>query len=367
MSREEHGQVLPGTPAADGYRMPAEFGPHERCWMLWPERPDNWREGAAPAQAAFAAVARAIGRFEPVAMGVSPAHLSGAQAQLAGSGVRLTILPHDDSWMRDVGPTVVVREAAPARGIHWHFNAWGGLYRPYAQDEAVAATVLEHEGLERYRAPVVLEGGAIHVDGEGTALVTEECLLNPNRNPAMTRERMEAVLRDYLGVSVIVWIARGVFEDETSGHIDNLACFVAPGQVVLHCPQERSDPQYEISMQAWETLAAARDAAGRRLTVTALPAPPPLHMSAGEAHGLAASGASKTRHAGDRLAASYVNFYFANGGIVMPLLDPATDAVAAERLKRLCPDREVLGVPAREILLGGGGIHCITQQLPRAR
>lgn len=366
MRRDEYGAVLPGTPAADGYRMPAEFEPHEQCLMLWPERADNWRERAAPARAAFAAVAAAIRRFEAVSMGVSPEQLPQARAQLARSGVSVHALPHDDSWMRDVGPTFVARDGQPLRGVHWRFNAWGGLYRPYDRDQAVGALVLERDERQRYRAPVVLEGGAIHVDGQGTALVTEDCVLNANRNPGMTRERMEGVLRDYLGVRHVIWLVRGVFEDETGGHIDNLACFVAPGKAVLHWTDDRSDPQYAISLDAWERLNEAHDAAGRRLEVTRLPMPGPLYMTEKEARGLEPSGIIKPRRPADRLAASYVNFYFANGGIVMPLLDPRTDAVAAERLQRLCPQRQVVGVPARELLLGGGGIHCITQQVPLA-
>lgn len=359
--------ALPGTPAADLWWMPAEFEPHAGCWMLWPERPDNWRQAARPAQEAFSAVAAAIAQFEKVYVGVSAAHRAEARALLPAQAQLLT-LAHDDCWMRDVGPTYLVGPQPGLRGVHWRFNAWGGLaeglYHPWDQDERVAAEILAFEGRERYRAPIVLEGGAIHVDGEGTALLCEECVLNPNRNAGMTRERMEAMLREYLGVSHFIWLARGVFNDETDGHIDNLACFVAPGKVCLTWTEDPDDPQYEISLDAWERLREARDARGRRLEVAKLPMPGPLYMTEEEAAGLTPSEGCKSREAGERLAGSYVNFYMANGGLVMPLLDPRTDAAAAECLKRLCPDRRVIGVPAREILLGGGNIHCITQQVP---
>jgi agmatine deiminase len=358
--------ALASTPAADGFRMPGEFEPHAGCWMLWPERPDNWREAARPAQRAFAQVAAAIARFEAVTIGVSRARLAAARALLPAS-VRVVSMPHDDSWMRDVGPTCVVDRRGRVRGVDWRFNAWGGLYFPWQRDARVARRMLELEGLARYRAPIVNEGGAIHVDGEGTALVTEECLLNPNRNPHLARGDIERQLRNYLGVSTIVWLGKGVFNDETSGHIDNLACFVRPGVVCLTWTERRRDPQYAISLDAWERLNDARDARGRRLEVTRLPMPGPLTMSAREAAGVVRRAGTKRRVAGERLAASYVNFYIANRGIVMPLLDERTDHLAAQRLKPLFPGRRIMGVPGREVLLGGGNIHCITQQIPRGK
>ena len=358
---------LGGTPAADGWWMPAEYEPHEGCWMLWPERPDNWREQAQPGQRAFAAVAAAIARFEPVRVGVSAAHAAAARALLPPD-VGVVTLAHDDCWMRDVGPTYLVGAPGQLRGVHWHFNAWGGLdgglYHPWDQDERVAAEVLALEGRSRYRAPIVIEGGAIHVDGEGTALLAEECVLHPNRNPGMTRERMEGLLREYLGVTHFIWLRLGVYNDETDGHIDNMACFLAPGKVCLTWTEDRADPQYERSQEAGERLAAARDARGRHIEVVKLPMPGPLFMTETEAAGLTPSAACKPRRAGERLAASYVNFYFANGALVVPQLDARTDAEAAAILAQACPGREVVGVPAREILLGGGGIHCITQQIP---
>ena len=362
-------QTLTTTPAADGFWMPAEFEPHAGCWMLWPERPDNWREAARPAQHAFAAVAAAIAEFEPVTIGVSASEYQVARA-LLDPRIRLVEISHDDSWMRDVGPTFVVDKRGAVRGVDWHFNAWGGLqgglYFPWDQDDLVARKVLEIEGRDRYRAPLINEGGAIHVDGEGTALVTEECLLNINRNPLLNRERLEGYLRDYLNVSRIIWLGKGVFNDETDGHIDNLACFVRPGHVCLTWTDNKRDPQHAISLDAWERLHDERDAQGRRLKVTRLPMPGPLALNAREASGIIAREGTKPRTAGERLAASYVNFYIANGGIVMPLLDSRTDRAALAAVKRLFPDRKVSGVPAREVLLGGGNIHCITQQVPAA-
>lgn len=359
--------VAPRPPPAEGFWMPAEYEPHAGTWLLWPARHDNWREHAHPAQAAFAQVAAAIRRFEPVHVGVLPQLLAAARAMLPPD-IQLHGIEYDDCWMRDVGPTFVVGEGpGTIRAVHWRFNAWGGLYHPFDRDARVPLEVLARSALpaqERHCAPVTLEGGAIHVDGQGTALVTEECLLNPNRNPGMTRERAEAVLRDHLGVSRFIWLGKGVFNDETSGHIDNLACFAGPGRVCLTWTDDERDPQHAISRDAWERLSDARDAQGRRLEVFKVPMPGPLYMTAEEARGLEPSESMKRRHGGDRLAASYVNFYFVNGGLIMPRLDPRTDDEAAEVLRRACPGRAIVGVPAREILLGGGGIHCITQQIP---
>ncbi|MFM1885551.1 MAG: hypothetical protein RL026_708 [Pseudomonadota bacterium] len=360
-------RTLQSTPAADGFWMPAEFEPHAGTWMLWPERLDNWREGAGPAQRAFAQVATAIAHFEPVTVGASAAQYEYARAALP-EAVRVVEMSSNDAWMRDTGPTCVVDDSGEVRGVDWQFNAWGGLegglYFPWDQDDLVARKVLEIEACDRYRAPLVLEGGSIHVDGQGTVLVTEECLLNRNRNPALSREQVEAQLRAYLGVSSVVWLGAGVVEDETDGHIDNLACFVRPGEVCLTWTDNRRDPQWRVSQDAYERLMDARDARGRRFKVHKLPQPGPLVMTAGEAAGVLARDRAKPRRGGARLAGSYANFYIANGGVVVPLLDPRTDEAALALLRKLFRDREVVGVPAREILLGGGNIHCITQQIP---
>ncbi|HEY1853755.1 MAG TPA: agmatine deiminase [Solirubrobacterales bacterium] len=361
--------ILDSTPKADGFRMPGEFEPHAGCWMLWPERADNWRREAGPAQAAFAAVAAAIAAVEPVTVGASAVQLERARAALPAA-VRVVELAADDAWMRDVGPTFVVDGEGRRRGVDWRFNAWGGadggLYHPWDRDERVAAAVLAVEGAARYRAPLILEGGSIHVDGEGTVLTTEECLLNRNRNPELSREQIERHLLDYLGAGTVLWLGRGVFADETDGHVDNLACFARPGVVLLSWTDDPSDPQHEISVDARRRLEAATDTRGRPLEVVLLPSPGPLVAATEEAAGVEHVAGTQPRRAGDRLAGSYVNFYLANGRLVMPLLDERHDEEAAAILRETFPGREVVGVPAREILLGGGNVHCITQQVPTA-
>ncbi|HVD86089.1 MAG TPA: agmatine deiminase, partial [Solirubrobacterales bacterium] len=275
--------TLKTTPAADGFRMPGEFEPHSACWMAWPERPDNWRLGAKPAQEAFAGVAAAISESEPVTMVASDGQFESARAALPES-VRVVEVSNDDAWMRDTGPTFLLDGSGRRRGVDWRFNAWGGLegglYFPWDRDDRVAAKVLEIEGADRYRAPIVLEGGAIHVDGEGTVLTTEECLLNPNRNPDLSRQQIEQALLDYLGAEKVIWLGAGVFEDETDGHVDNLACFARPGKVLLTWSEDGDDPQRRISRDARERLEAATDARGRSLEVVLLPSPGPLAITA---------------------------------------------------------------------------------------
>jgi agmatine deiminase len=314
-------------------------------------------------------VAAAIAVSEPVSMAVSDAQFEHSRALLPAR-VRVVEISTDDAWMRDTGPTFVVDGSGARRGVDWHFNAWGGLegglYFPWDKDDRVAGKVLEIEGADRYRAPIVLEGGSIHVDGEGTVMATEECLLNRNRNPSLSRGQIEQALFDHLGAERMVWLGQGVYNDETDGHVDNLACFAAPGVVLLTWTDDEADPQHAISLDARRRLEAAVDAHGRALEVVLLPSPGPVRITAEEAAGVDAVAGTLPRRAGDRLAASYVNFYLGNGRVVFPLLDERYDEEAAEILGACFPEREVVGVAAREILLGEGNIHCVTQQVPSA-
>lgn len=350
----------------NGFHMPAEWAPQQAVWMIWPHRPDNWRDQGAPAQATFARVAEAIAAATPVYMAVPEAQMDKARAVMPPE-VKLVAIASDDAWARDTGPTVVVNGQGEAVGLDWRFNAWGGhnggLYHPWDQDQAMARAMLAVHGLPAVASPLVLEGGSIHVDGEGTLLTTAECLLNPNRNPHLGQAQIEQHLKETLGVSHFIWLPEGVYMDETDGHIDNMACFARPGEVLLHWCDDESDPQYARSRAALEVLEQAVDARGRKLKVWRLPQPGPLYVTEEEAAGVA-SGAAVPRLAGERLAGSYVNFLISNRRLVFPLLDERTDGEARRLLESIFPELEVVGVPAREILLGGGNIHCITQQIP---
>ncbi len=360
--------LINSCPAKDGFRMPGEFETHDGCWMIWPERTDNWRMGAKPAENAFVQVAEAISRFEKVTMCVSSRQFNNARHKLPAQ-VRVVEMSNNDAWMRDTGPTFVINDRGELRLVDWIFNAWGGLdsglYFPWDLDDLIPRKITELTGAHRYKAQLVMEGGSFHVDGQGTLLTTEECLLNPNRNPGMSRSEIETHLQDFLNVKKIIWLPRGCFNDETDGHVDNLCCFIRPGVVALNWTDDQNDPQYPLSMEAYELLSNTIDTRGRTLEVHKLHQPSPVIVTAEESEGVDSVDGTIPRREGDRMAASYINFYIANGGVVMPFFNDPADEQAMEKLKHLFPDREVVGIYAREIILGGGNIHCITQQQPK--
>lgn len=363
-------KTLNSTPKQDGFRMPGEFEHHEGCWMIWPERPDNWRLGGKVAQQVFTEVATAIAEFEPVTMCVNNGQYDNARSMLPDH-IRLVEMSNDDSWMRDVGATFVV-DGNEVRGVDWSFNAWGGLvdglYFPWDKDDHVAMKMCDMERKARYRLDeFILEGGSIHVDGEGTLIVTEECLLSEGRNPSMSKKEIEDVLKEYLNLETIIWVPLGIYNDETNGHVDNILHYVAPGKVVLAWTEDQDDPQYEICQKAYKALSEATDAKGRKLEITKILLPANVLITKEESEGVDSIDGTLPREEGDRLAASYANFYIANGGVLVPTFGDPNDEKAIETLKKVFPDRKVVGIYAREILLGGGNIHCITQQQPSGK
>ena len=357
---------LSTTPLQDGFYFPAEFHPIEEVWLAWPERRDNWRDYALPAQQTFASIANAIAEVTKVCVAVSAKQFDKART-LLHSDIRLFEIPFNDAWMRDIGPTVLVNQGGERRGINWQFNAWGGdyngLYENWQQDDLVASSVCDIIGIDHYNAPFVLEGGSIHTDGEGTLYTTEECLLSPGRNPELNQQQIETHLKEYLGIEKVIWLPKGLFDDETDGHVDNLMHVIAPGKVVLSWTDDPSDPQFALSRQAEQVLKDQSDAKGREIEIIRLPLPGPLHYSEAEASGIDKSD-GMTRDAGERLSASYANFLIANGYVFLPLLDDRTDEQAIKILQQAMPEHQVVGIPTREVLLGGGNIHCITQQIP---
>jgi agmatine deiminase len=331
---------------ATRFRMPAEWDRHDRTLMSWPTANAIWAAALEDARDEYAATARAVARFEPVLMVAKPGDEVGA-AKRCGNGVDVVGMPIDDSWMRDSGP-IVVRDADGRReGIQFRFNAYGERFVPYDKDAQVAGRVLAHLGMPTRRSELILEGGSITVDGEGTLITTEQCLLNANRNPGWTRAEIEQELCAQFGVEKILWLRFGRLEDiHTDGHVDIVCMFIRPGVVLAQGCDDPTNPNYQRMQSNLKTLRAATDARGRSLQIIELPLLPLVEVC------------------GRPTLVSNTNFYFGNGGLVVPVADAASGDGVLDIFRRACPDREVVGVQARTVGFGGGGIHCITQQIP---
>jgi agmatine deiminase len=326
--------------------MPAEWAPHERCLMAWPARAELWDGYFDRARAEYAATANAIADFEPVTMVTAPGQAAQVRAACT-EAVAVVEIPIDDSWLRDSGPIVVLDGQGGRAGVDFRFNSWGERFLPYDKDAAAARWLLAELGIDRIESSMVLEGGSITVDGEGTLITTEQCLLNPNRNPDLGRDEIEAELRLRLGVSTVIWLKWGHYEDgHTDGHVDGVCAFVRPGVVLAQTCDDPSNPNHRLMAENLEILRSARDAKGRPLEVVELPQFPYFDLD------------------GTTLMTSYPNFYLANGAVIVPTAEHPLDDDALSILGAAFPEREVVGVPSRIVAYGGGGTHCITQQVP---
>ena len=358
---------LTSTPKKDGFRMPGEFEPQDQIFMVWPERQDTWRAGAKPAQEAFKNVAEAINEFTPVTMIVSKSQYANARNRLSDS-IRVIEGSNDDAWFRDNGPCFVINDKGDIRACDWMFNAWGGLvdglYYPWDSDDSLAQKICEIERVDSYRTDFVLEGGSIHVDGEGTVITSEECLLSEGRNPHLTKEEIEEKLKEYLNCDKVIWVKRGIDPDETNGHIDDVACYVRPGEVACIWSDDPEDPFYEVARESYEILANSVDAKGRKLKVHKLCTPKHPVLLEG-ADTIDSSESAPAREEGEQCNASYMNFLITNGAIIAPQYGDENDALALEQLQEIFPDHKIVGVYTKEVVQGGGNIHCITQQMPK--
>ena len=361
-------RILNSIPKSDGFFMPAEFEEHYGCIIIWPERPDSWQYGAVMARKAFAKVAKAIARSEKVTVIASDLSYDTAREALPDY-IRVVEMSSDDSWARDYAPTFLKNKDGEIRGVEWYFNAWGGLvdglYFPWDKDNKMARKICDLYDIDVYDIKdFVLEGGSIHVDGEGTVITTEACLLSEGRNPKMTKKEIEEKLKNSLGAEKVIWLKRGIYNDETNEHVDNICAFTAPGEVVLALCDDESDPQYEMSKECFDILSRETDAKGRKFKIHKIPQPKPVFMTDYECEGLINFNGKPTRTADERLAASYVNFYISNDAVIMPGFNDENDERAREIIQDIFKDREVIQIYARDILIGGGNIHCITQQIP---
>lgn len=332
--------------------MPAEWHPHTACWMAWPCHQPSWEAiGLQRAAEAYARVAKAIASYEPVNMLVNATDEEAARDCLSGSSrfpIKLITMPLNDSWTRDTGPTFLLNAEGDLAGIDWIHNAWGGNYPDCSLDQKIAAAIIKHSNARSFVAPLVMEGGAFHVDGEGSLLTTRECLLNPNRNPSLTMQQIEQQLQNFLNVKKIIWLDKGLVGDETDGHVDEIACFIAPGKVLCLITQDAADVNHTILQNNLKILQSTVDAQGRKLEVITVEQPPATYLN------------------GVRLTLSYINFYLANQGIVMPAFGhPREDKAAYDLFRKLFPAYEITQIDALDVFAGGGGIHCITQQQPK--
>jgi agmatine deiminase len=332
------------------YSMPAEWVKHSRTFISWPVQesmvyPDDYEAVSE----GYAQIIKAIAEFEPVTVVVNAANLARVKLFFTETNIEFLPIEHNDAWLRDNGPTFIVDGQGGVAGVNWGFNAWGGKYSPWDLDDQVAPQILEHVGLRKFDAPFVMEGGSIHVDGEGTLITTEECLLNPNRNPNLTRAQIEDYLKKFLSIDKVIWLKNGLSGDETDGHVDNIACFAAPGKVIIQVCDDPQDNNYEITREMLGVLNESVDAKGRKLEVIQIQQAPVATYN------------------DNRLTLSYLNFYFVNGGIILPVfggMAAETDRLAEKVLSEAFPDRRIRTVNGMAIIREGGNVHCTTQQMP---
>lgn len=364
-------QSLKTIPIEDGFRMPAEYEPHLGCILIWPVRSGSWTNKGLEAQETFSQIARAIAKSEKVFMLCNEEDYDRVCGVFKNDeNISVHVIKTDDAWARDTGPTCVINDEGVVRGIDWKFNAWGGdfdgLYQDYENDDKVASSVCDMLGMDCYDArPFVLEGGSIHSDGEGTVIVTSACLLSKGRNPKLSKQEIEEKLKKYLGAEKIIWLPRGIEGDETNEHVDNVCAFASPGHVILAWTDDENDQQWGPSNESLKVLEEETDAKGRKFVVHKLPIPKkPVCITKEELSSMDFEEGEDVRSVGERLAASYVNFYISNKGIILPQFGDDNDSVAVDILSKLFPEREIHPIYARSIIVGGGNIHCITQQIP---
>lgn len=332
------------TPKQDGFSMPAEWGTHLRTWMMWPCRSEVW-DDMEETRRNYVDVAHAVRTHEPVTMLTHPDDEIQARNML-GSEIDILVSPIDDSWARDAGPNFLTHAEGRKAGVSFRFNAWGEKYAPYDGDDAASDMILQAAGVPAYQSDLIAEGGGISVDGQGTILTTETCFPNANRNPNWTRDQIEAELKQALGGTKVIWLPGNALETETDGHVDGIAQFMAPGVVLIEGAGPETHEFHQINRANIEAMEGATDALGHPIRLVQIPDA----EDADSDHSL--------------FCRSYVNSYLCNGGVIMPAYGIREDDIVAEVFRDLFPDRIITQVSIPSIAIGGGGIHCITQQEP---
>ncbi|HEU4700232.1 MAG TPA: agmatine deiminase family protein [Gemmatimonadales bacterium] len=350
--------AIPTTvPARLGFRMPAEWEPHRGTWLSWPHKEASWPGKFEPVPRIFGEMVRLLSQHEEVHINVAGPEMAHEvrrvleEARARMGSVYLHYNPTNDAWCRDHGPIFIQRETAAGRReeaiVDWGFNAWGGKYPPFDLDDVVPTRVGREFGIPVWSPGIVMEGGSIDVNGRGTLITTEACLLNPNRNPHLSQAEIEQYLRDYLGVTHILWLGDGIVGDDTDGHVDDITRFVDPTTVVTVVEDDPADENYAPLQENLERLRGMTDQDGTPLRIVTLPMPRPVE------------------HDGQRLPASYANFYIANGVVLLPFYrDLEHDEQARATLQELFPTREVVGIDCTDLVWGLGAFHCVSQQWP---
>jgi agmatine deiminase len=333
------------SPADYSFRMPAEWEPHERTWMMWPCRAVVWPDLKATRRD-YTKVAKAIREFEPVTMVVNPEDEQDARKML-GANIDIFVADIDDSWARDAGPNFLINDKGQLAGSAWTFNAWGNTYPTFKNDNAVGEKILAHADAAAFVSTLVAEGGGVLVDGEGTVITSETCFLNPNRNPGWTKGEVERELLRTLGASKVIWLPGNADEDETNGHIDGLAQYIRPGVVLAEVTYDMEHPWYDIMQDNILALSGQTDAKGRPIDIVYIE----------DAHGC--------KTVGDKFCTSYLNSLIVNGAVIMPKYGVPADDRARAVYQGLFPERKIIQLEINNIAVGGGGIHCITQQQPK--
>ncbi len=346
----------PGSPAANGFRMPAEWEPHEATWLSWPHKLESWPGAFDEVPGVFVEIAKHLSRSELVRINVADAEFAdGVRSLLRAADVDLSLIrfhfnPTNDAWVRDHGPIYVVNDEPEGQRrraiIDWDFNAWGGKYPPFDLDTAIPSRVAAESGEDRHVPGIVMEGGSIEVDGQGTLMTTEACLLNPNRNPHLSKQEIEQKLSDHLGITRFLWLGDGIIGDDTDGHIDDLTRFIDPHTVFTVVEPDTTDDNHQPLQDNLDRLETMRAFDGEPFRVASVPMPGPVFYE------------------GNRLPASYANFYVANRVVLVPTYRHERDLIAMETLQSLYPTREVVGIDCTPLVWGLGAIHCVTQQQP---
>ena len=340
------------TPASLGYRMPAEWEPHSGTWLTWPHNPETWPgQDMQQVQTEFRSIVKHLASDAPVHILVNDEEMEKSVESILKThdvkmeNIFLHDIPTNDSWIRDYGPNFIVKTDGKVAANDWDFDSWGRKYK-WELDDLAGTVIAEESGLDHFKPEIVLEGGAIDVNGLGTCMTTESCLLNPNRNDGISREEMKKILKDYLGVSKIIWLNGGMKGDDTDGHIDNLARFVNPRTIVCAVEEDEFDENYSSLKKNYERLKTATDQDDNPLEIVTIPMP----------------GYIGSRE--ERLPASYANFYIGNKSVLVPVYDHPNDKRALTTLEPLFPDRKIIPISCKTLIWGLGGIHCLTQQQP---